>query len=170
MRISANTFIICFSLVLAGSCLSLKIAWAVPANYQAIQDLKKMEQEAPEVVFDVPQVEYTASSLRDPFEPALVKEERNEKKEEKPQTQNQSPMPSLSIQGIVWGGRLPQAIINNQVVNIGDIIQGIRLIDISKEGITVFYNGREQVISAPAVNMLKEQSLNPKGGVNETAD
>ena len=123
-------------------------------------------------MFEVPQVEYNVTNLRDPFEPEPFEEEVEVEDEQNDTNKipTQSPLPPLDIQGIVWGGRLPQAIINNQVVKIGDLVSGVRVVDISKKGITVFYSGRQQLITAPATNMVEDYSPNSKGGLNETAD
>ena len=154
-------FIICFLLVLTVWLPAPKIIWAVPASYQAIQEIKEAEQqEPPVIIIEVPQLEYTTGNLRDPFEPEPFEEEEEEALMN--QTTSQSKLPFLSIQGIVWGSGLPQAIINNQVVKIGDLIKGVRVVDISKEGVTVFYEGRQQLIAAPAVDMLQSQSPEPQ--------
>jgi hypothetical protein len=155
MEIKNNAFTICFLIVLTVFWYSLRVSWAVPTNYQAILDLKESEQQKPGVVFEVPQVEYTADNLRDPFEVEPIEEED---KVVSPPIASQPPLPSLNIQGIIWGSELPQAIINNQVVKIGDVVQGARIVDISQAGITVFYNGRQQLITAPAADMLQSQS------------
>ena len=117
------------------------------------------------MVIEVPLVEYTADNLRDPFDPEPVKEDDDD--EEELISPAPAPLPNLEVQGIVWGSALPQAIINNRVVKIGDIIQGVRVVDISKKGITVFYSGRQQLIASPAANMLDEQSPEHEGGLNE---
>lgn len=64
-------------------------------------------------------------------------------------------LPSLQIQGIIWGGSSPQAIINEQVVAKGDVIAGgVEILDISKGGIKVIYRS-------------KIFTLLPKGAVEE---
>ena len=171
MKIDLKRFIIYITLVLSVLYFSLKISWAVPLSYQEAQALKDAEQKASTVIdINLPHVEYNATQLRDPFAPEPVEEPQNETKENVtniilPPT----PLPYLDVQGIVWGAELPQAIINNKVVRIGDQIDGVRIVNIGKEGITVFYGGRQQVIAAPAVNMINEQVVNPEGGADEGA-
>ena len=121
MGIKNKAFIICFLLVLTVFWCPLKMTWAVPASYQAIQDLKEAERQGPAVVFEVPQVEYTASNLRDPFEPEPVKGVENGEEDKTSPPPPHSPLPHLTIQGIVWGSPSPQAIIDNQVVNLEPI-------------------------------------------------
>jgi hypothetical protein len=170
METKNKVFIICFILILSVFCYSLKMTWAVPAGYQAIQDVKEVEWQGPAVAIDVPQVEYTVSNLRDPFEPEPVKEEDDEEEDKTLLPVPPSPLPYLDIQGIVWGSELPQAIINNKVVKIGDVVEDVRVVDISKKGITVFYNGRQQLIASPAANMLGDLDPNPEGGMNEESE
>jgi hypothetical protein len=54
-----------------------------------------------------------------------------------------TPPPVLKIEGLVWGGRLPQAIINQKVVKIGDIIEGAQIVDINREGVTLIFNNSQ---------------------------
>lgn len=83
---------------------------------------------------DLLAVNYKAGNLRNPFESTLPTDIEKASKD--------APMPSLTIDGLVWGSEKPQAIINDTVVQLGDEIQGAKLIDISKEGVTVIYNGK----------------------------
>lgn len=45
--------------------------------------------------------------------------------------------PNLKIQGLVWNTKKPQAIINDQVFNIGDTIDSWTITSIEKSGISV---------------------------------
>ena len=45
--------------------------------------------------------------------------------------------PSMKISGLIWNTDRPQAIINGQVVNIGDVVSGWTISKISKKGIVV---------------------------------
>jgi len=83
-------------------------------------------------------IEYKSEKLREPFQ-----EEKIETKEQ-PQVQIETgPLPTLQIQGIVWGGSIPQAIINSKVFRVGDTIEGVRITDINKKGVTVFFGNRQ---------------------------
>jgi hypothetical protein len=55
-------------------------------------------------------------------------------------------MPDFVIQGIVWNTDRPQAIVSGQVIKVGDIIEGLEVLNIAKEGITVDFNGRRILI------------------------
>jgi hypothetical protein len=104
-------------------------------------------------------IEYTAETLKDPFQ-----EEMREVKEEPIQT---GPLPSLTVQGIVWGGAFPQAIINSKVVKIGDTIEEARIIEISKDGIIVVYGNKKYNLSAPAVTQAENFQKKAEGGTHE---
>lgn len=170
MQIGVKIFITFFILTLTVLCFLPNITWAAPATYQEAVDLREAEKVAPPSVnIELPQMEYDAGNLRDPFEPEPFEEEEG-KEFNITEVSPRMPLPSLEVKGIVWGAELPQAIINNRVVKIGDRIEGACIVDISKEGITVFHGGRQQLIAAPAVNMLEEQTPNFQGGTDETMD
>jgi type II secretory pathway component PulC len=96
---------------------------------------------------------YTSASLRDPFEDYLSPKTKTKKglkpvtaeEEEKPK-----PLPAFTIQGIIWEGVIPMAIINDKVVKVGDVIEGANIISIDKEGVNFLYYGREYKLSAPS--------------------
>ncbi|MFA5088329.1 MAG: general secretion pathway protein GspB [Candidatus Omnitrophota bacterium] len=52
-------------------------------------------------------------------------------------------LPSLTISGLVWNSDRPQAIINDQVIDIGMSIENATITKISKAGIVVEYSGKE---------------------------
>jgi len=118
---------------------------------------------APEIVADAslrPAVtEYAAGNLKDPFavNKELFKEEV--KVEEVPRR----PLPPLSVQGLVWGGSIPQAIINDQVVKIGDTIAGVSVTNISKAGIKVVFDNQEYDLPSPASINLQDNKQEKKG-------
>jgi len=55
------------------------------------------------------------------------------------------------VQGVIWGGSLSQAIINNKVVTIGDDIEGAKIIYIDRQGITVIFEGKQYRLLSPGV-------------------
>lgn len=121
-------------------------------NYLFAADDKAMPKDAPLR----PQVEYKSEVLRDPFLSYLEKE----KKQENIVVQQTAPVvippPSLTVQGIIWGGDISQAIINQKVVKIGDTIEGAKVTDINKDGIKMIFNDQELYLSSPATSKGKE--------------
>lgn len=84
-----------------------------------------------------PLVEYKSSGLRSPFQSAIIS---TQELEAKPQEKMLKPLPDLSglrVQGVIWGGKVPQAIINNNVVRVGDSVQGAEVVAIEKSNITL---------------------------------
>lgn len=47
--------------------------------------------------------------------------------------------PEVDLVGIIYDTSYPQALFNNHIVSIGDVIDGIKVVDISKSGILVEY-------------------------------
>ncbi|MBI5149676.1 MAG: hypothetical protein HZA28_02755 [Candidatus Omnitrophica bacterium] len=58
----------------------------------------------------------------------------------------QPQMPALNIGGIVWNTQHPQAIVNGQIVGVGDLVAGVRIVDIQKTGVTVSAGDRTVTI------------------------
>ncbi|MFA5411316.1 MAG: hypothetical protein WC321_05610 [Candidatus Omnitrophota bacterium] len=127
------------------SNLFIARSFAVPAGYKVIEEIEA-EEEKKQLPTLRPLTKYTGAKLRDPFQG--VKIEREEKVQEA--TGPATPPPALTVQGLVWGGAFPQAIINNKVFKVGDTIEEARIIDINKDGVTIFFGGRQYNIEAPA--------------------
>ncbi len=49
--------------------------------------------------------------------------------------------PKLDVAGLVWNTNKPQAIINNQVANIGDVIADAEIVEIDSTGVKVLFQG-----------------------------
>jgi len=92
--------------------------------------------------------EELAKDIRDPFVPKLPVEpepdtepvpgadagkDRAAVADKKPGPEK----PNWKIQGLIWNTDRPQAIVNNQVVNLGDFIQEWKITGISKAGIAI---------------------------------
>ncbi len=58
--------------------------------------------------------------------------------------------PTLKVQGILWGVTPPRAIINDQILTEGDMLEGARVVTITKEGVTVEFAGSQYVVRTPA--------------------
>jgi len=94
--------------------------------------------------------------IRDPFKTWLPKKAQKSKREdadsrekiEKIKLEEEIVLPDFIIQGLIWNTDFPQAIINDFVVKIGDIIDEAKILDISKEGIKIFYKEKEFFIKA----------------------
>ncbi len=123
---------------------------------------KAAETTAPEGYQEANKIEYKSEGLRDPFQ-----EEKIEIKEQ-PQVQIETkPLTGFQVQGIIWGGSFPQAIINNKVVRVGDTIEEVRITDINKSGVTVFSGNRQYNLSvSPPVSSQGLNKENPSSPVS----
>lgn len=116
-----------------------------------------------------PNVEYKADNLRDPFQTYVIEKKKAEAVQagtSQPEEESVTP-PALTVQGIIWGGRFPQAIINNKVVRVGDIIEEAEITDISKEGVIITFKNRQFNLSSPAAVKLEGLKKKSEGGQNE---
>lgn len=157
------------SFILPMAILAVVLFWAresfaVTNEHKAIEYLEKSVkvEPMPEQIAR-PQLAYSSDNLTDPFKPAIVRENKDGLR---PQEQPSKPLPALSVQGIIWGGKLPLAIINGHVVKIEDEIEGARLVDIGKEGVTLIFSGMQYKLASP---MAKQVDIinNPKEASNE---
>ncbi len=117
---------------------------------------------------------YKAEGLKDPFR-TWIKRSDQPVMEEKKEDKADKPLPALTIEGIIWGGKFPQAIVNGQVVKVGESIMAgtanagdkVRIDAISRDGITVFFNNRTYEVSSPAQTSLMNIERKAKGGTDE---
>lgn len=54
---------------------------------------------------------------------------------------------ALVLKGVVWNTQMPQAIINDKVVRIGDVVSGMKIVAIRSKGVEVLNNGISTVIT-----------------------
>ncbi|MHB8154857.1 MAG: hypothetical protein ACYDFR_02245 [Candidatus Omnitrophota bacterium] len=105
-----------------------------------------------------PVMEYGSDKLRDPFERYLVKEVPKELPQEI--TDSGKPKLDLSklvVQGIIWGVKTPQAIINAKVLTVGDLIEGAEILKIEKQGITLRFNGAILDLAVPGQDSVQTE-------------
>jgi len=98
-----------------------------------------------------PVFEYESSKLRDPFKTYLVKEPEAVLQEDGEVLKPELDLSKLDVQGVIWGGKIPQAIINSQVLTIGDLIEGAEILSIDKKGVTLGFYGAIFDLAAPAL-------------------
>ena len=76
------------------------------------------------------------TSFRTPDQPRPVTEDVSQ-----PKLKPVVTAPNLNISGLVWNSNRPQAIINGQVVSIGDTVNDVKIMNIKKTGVEVSYQG-----------------------------
>ncbi len=111
------------------------------------------------------------SLARDPFMPtpmilgalkALELERQRQEEEERRRKQKKAIQPKpapiiqvpidappLKIQGVLWGPAKPQAIINRKVISVGETIEGARVVNVTREDITVSFKGQKFTFRIP---------------------
>jgi hypothetical protein len=92
------------------------------------------------------QINYTSQNLRDPFQNPFEMHLITKEQPERPVESIGYDLPHLSVQGIVWGTQMPQAIINNTIVKIGESIAEAEVLDIRKEGVYLLYQGKQYIL------------------------
>ena len=107
-------------------------------------------------------VEYKAEEASDPF----FTEQEIEKPVEE-EVVEKKPLPQLTIQGLIWGGNFPQAIVNNKVLRVGDSIEDARIVDINRDGLVLYFEGQQYNLTSPGMLNSKVAQTKPEGGINE---
>jgi len=147
-------------------CLSYPVYGQVPFGRGSTDDLAKelaqTPQQGPNAMQDIivkPSVIYKADNLRDPFKSYIESSVATRVLE--PMVE-QGPMPDLEVQGLFWGGGYPQAIINNKVLRESDTIEGVKIISIKKDGVTVLFANTEHKLSPSRITDSPQNAQ--KGG------
>ena len=142
--------IIFFMMIAFVSAPFIADVFAVDTQAQTVKSLIAEEGTvAPETILR-PKIEYKAETLRDPFQGPITKGAVGGEKI-RSGGGSESKVPPLKVQGVIWGGSLSQAIINNKVVTIGDDIEGAKIIYIDRQGITVIFEGKQYRLLSPGV-------------------
>ncbi|MDD4909981.1 MAG: hypothetical protein PHR44_04790 [Candidatus Omnitrophica bacterium] len=113
----------------------------------------------------IPQISYAPQSSRDPFKDFLpVKRDAEEQVGAiRGQAEAAVQLPAMKLQGVIWEGRIPQAIIDNGVFTVGDKINEAEIKSIDREGLTLLYKGQVFLLPSPA-RVLEAESLKKQGG------
>ena len=137
-----------------------------------LKEIKALPQAPSEASLRPIVTEYKAEGLKDPFEgkeEQFIAQAKAREVVPVPEVPVQKrPLPALTVQGVVWGGRFPQAIVNDKIVKIGDIVEEARIIDINKSGITVSFDNQQYSLTSPAgINLQSSKQKPTEGGKDE---
>jgi hypothetical protein len=123
-----------------------------------MKELEEREKPDSPPALHKPQVEYTADNLADPFQAPMQEKPGPEEigGQAKPRE-----LPQLKVEGMIWGGKFSQAIINSNVYKIGDKIEGAQIQKIEPQGVTLLFDGSEVVLPAPSAGGVSQK---PQGG------
>lgn len=101
-------------------------------------------------------VSYRAATDSTPFKSPF----EDQKKIEEAAVEDVS-LPSMSFEGMIWNSIRPQAIINNKVYDVNDIIKtgsegdefNVKVTDITREGIYLRYKGKDFLVKPKSTNV-----------------
>jgi len=144
-----NTLAAIFTLLFAVSAFAQQPAQTLfgPDAVSRIYEQHTKEEQPVEFITR-PEVEYVGTK-RDPFEKAIIhKDKEVAHSQSEDDSSSRSLIDSLSVQGLIWGGNFPQAIINNKVYKVGDTIQGATISTIDKSGVTLSLGGKKYILSS----------------------
>lgn len=94
-------------------------------------------------------------NLRNPFQPYVPPREESVVQETNvaggPQEaegtpENEFDYYSLRVTGSVWGNNMPKAIINDQVMGIGDVVNEAKILNITKDGILFEFKDKQHLM------------------------
>ncbi len=98
---------------------------------------------AEELDIDAQRLAYRGRDFRNPFRALLPA------KIDKIQSGEAVAPPPLVITGVVWNVRKPSAIVDGQLVGLGDVINEAEIVAIERQAIRVRYHQQEFVIEVP---------------------
>lgn len=155
--------------------INYKIAFLIFASSAVFiripEEAAATQKEGPEIIQLRPGAEYISAGARDPFEPYLKKEDVNPAQPQEEKKEEVVNPPALAVQGVMWGSDTPLAIVNNRVVKKDDVIDGARVVDINKDGVTVFFVNRQYIVPAPAGANSQSAQVKTESAVrNQGAD
>lgn len=102
---------------------------------------------------------YTAQALRDPLKSLLPTEPPKPNTPAGQAARPQAPAappkpppppPALTVEGVLWGGSTPRAIIEGQVYGVGDTVEGVKILEIDRRGVIIDHHGTLVVYPATA--------------------
>ncbi len=87
---------------------------------------------------------YPKEAFRDPFVPSDALTPKKQVEEEN--TDNILAKKHLKLEGILWDPQEPYVIINDNIMRVGDEIEGITILKIEKESVTFGYKDKTIVV------------------------
>ncbi len=104
-------------------------------------------------------------NTRNPFQPYVPPEEKlaveeiyagESSESSSSDSEDEFDYSSLRVTGSVWGNDAPKAIINDQVMGIGSVVNEAKIINITREGILFEFKGKQY--------LMKREGVSDKGG------
>jgi len=101
-----------------------------------------------------PAVQYTAVAFRDPLVSLLPVEPSSKTQPKSFETPAPSAIrpPPVTLQGMIWGGPRPQAVIDGDVYDVGDAVAGATIVKITRRGVIVDVQGTTFELTPATLN------------------
>lgn len=119
---------------------------------EVLQRLEKEGFTPEDIKVERPEVVYSADALKDPFLTAIPQE-----LETVSMDQEEIKLPELIMQGLIFGPKFPQVIINNKVLKVGEQISDVTITAISKNEVSVLFNHKYYTLATPATVVKTSQ-------------
>lgn len=106
----------------------------------------------------IEQIKEMAGNIINPFlsklpkpepAPAPIRQTNDIRQIRRNDTEGIAAPPSAQLSGLVWNSAMPQAILNNKIVNVGDNIDGWIIDNISKEGVLLKSTDNQEYLIKP---------------------
>jgi hypothetical protein len=125
---------------------TLADAVSQPATPETVSSIEQQSTQGAAVIEQVDfQSELSAASKPDPFdlpvdlqEKFVIIEEAAEAKKEE-----EGELPGFRLSGVVWGGNMPIAFIDDKPYKIGDTISDAKILDIDRKGALFSYKDKK---------------------------
>lgn len=127
---------------------------ATPVSRTTLASVPKAPTAVP-LLSEVPS--YMADRLRDPMisllprppveEPAQAALPRPGSEWPASGTSKTVPVPILTVEGVVWGGVRPQALVNGKLYDVGQMVEGAKIISIARSEVTVELGGQTMALA-----------------------
>lgn len=109
--------------------------------------LKKIRSDFETASLRPSKISYTGRGFRDPFDnsriiklPSRLEPVRTE------EVISELDLSSMKITAMIWDSPRPQTIINGVIYEVGDEIMGAKIMKIDKEGVHLFFKGKEYLL------------------------
>jgi len=97
---------------------------------------------------------FTFAKARTPASKSKIagKKQKTDVKQAKPKVKPENNIPKLELKGIFFDKDNPMAIINGEVYREGDLIEGFRVVRITKDGVKLVSQDNQLYLKAPEFN------------------
>lgn len=133
-----------------GTVTAIRSVGAMLQNEQEQLNRQLASVNAPSTELPQAPPAYTAFDRRDPFKSYLptptVPTSTSAAEPNAPVAFTAQPkLPEFHVEGLLWGGPAPKAIIDGHLYGIHDVVNGVKIVSISRDGVTIEHLGEPVV-------------------------